>query len=315
MLRTIVLCVCLTPLATAGVLAGGQRVGGGVAASSNYHVAIGRDLDTMTARLSGVRPTPQQVIADARLLTSGYRSLGPFVRGFGPSDYTYNRLVARRSLEWLGRASLLYGRDPLVAQAFLGSYESIGGFYRDYGSFYHPGAFVAYAGATRLAQRMILNGYETDRYERELNRYALAYGTIAAVNGALLTPWNTPRDLPDVDSPKYEPTIVLKPTELPVVDVAKLDAEHKAAWTEARDRFRNVAPKVYGARVLLNELSARLAGQRMSLHPQDAADALKMQSFLEDAVDLMREGRFDTALEALIRADYVRAKLKGVTGQ
>jgi len=48
---------------------------------------------------------------------------------------------------------------------------------------------------------------------------------------------------------------------------------------------------------------------------QDAADALKMQSFLEDAVDLMREGRFDTALEALVRADYVRAKLKGVTGQ
>ena len=39
-----------------------------------------------------------------------------------------------------------------------------------------PRAFVAYAGATRLAQRMILNGYETDRYERELNRYSLAYG-------------------------------------------------------------------------------------------------------------------------------------------
>jgi hypothetical protein len=315
MLRTIVSCVGLTLLATAGVLAGGQRGGRGVAAASTYHVAIGRDLDVMTARLGGVRPTSQQIIADARLLTSGYRSLGPFVHGFGPSDYTYNRLVARRSLEWLSRASLLYGRDPLVAAAFLSSYDSIGGFYRDYGSFYHPGAFVAYAGATRLAQRMILNGYETDRYERELNRYALAYGTIAAVNGALLTPWNTPRDLPDVDSPKYEPTVVLTQTALPAVDVTKLNAEQKAAWTEARDRFRNVAPRVYGARVLLNELSERLQRQHMSLHPQDAADALKMQSFLEDAVDLMKEGRFDTAVEALTRADYVRAKLKSVTGQ
>jgi hypothetical protein len=285
-----------------------------VVAASNYHVAIGRDLDVMTARLGGARPTSQQIIADARLLTSGYRSLGPFVRGFGPSDYAYNRLVARRSLEWLSRASLLYGRDPLAAQAFLSSYDSIGGFYRD-GSFYHPGAFVAYAGATRLAQRMILNGYETDRYERELNRYSLAYGTIAALNGALLTPWNAPRDLPDIDSPKYESTVVLKQTELPAVDVTKLNAEQKAAWTEARDRFRNVAARVYGARVLLNELSERLQRQHMSLHPQDAADALKMQSFVEDAVDLMKEGRFDTAVEALTRADYVRAKLKGVTGQ
>jgi len=314
MLRTIASSVGLALLATAGVWAGGAQSGRG-AAAPGYHVAIGRDLDTMTAHLGGPRPSSQQVIADARLLTSGYRSLGPFARGFGPSDYASNRLVARRSLEWLGRASLLYGRDPLVAQAFLSSYESIGGFYRDYGAFYHPGAFVAFAGATRLAQRMVLNGYETDRYERDLNRYALAYGTIAAANGALMTPWNTPRDLPDVDSPRFEPTVALKPTELPPVEVSKLDAEQKAAWTEVRDRFRTVAPKVYGARVLLNELSARLAGQRMSLHPQDAADALKMQSFLEDGVDLIREGRFDTALEAVVRADYVRAKLKGVTGQ
>ena len=72
---------------------------------------------------------------------------------------------------------------------------------------------------------------------------------------------------------------------------------------------------MYGARVLLNELSGRLQGQGMSLHPEDAANALKMQSFLEDAVELMREGRFDTAVEALTRADYVRVKLRSVTGQ
>ena len=40
-----------------------------------------------------------------------------------------------------------------------------------------------------------------------------------------------------------------------------------------------------------------------------------MQGYLEDAADLIREGQFDTAMEALIRADYVRTKLKSVTGQ
>ena len=313
MLRSIIVCLSLGLLVTSDASAGGQ--GRGAARAPDSQAMLRRDIDNMTTRLSGVRPTSQQVIADAQLLASGYRSLAPFVRGFGPADYAVNRLVARRSLEWLARASVLYGRDPLVAQAFLSSYDSIGGFYRDYGSFYRPGAFVAYAGATRLAQRMILNGYDTDRYERELNRYALAYGTIAAFNGALITPWNTFRDLPDLDSPKPESTIVLKQVELPEVNVAKLNPEQKAAWTEARDRFRSVAPRVYAARGLLNELSGRLQRQGLALHPEDAANALKMQSFLEDAVDLMREGRFDTAVEALTRADYVRVKLKSVTGQ
>ena len=312
MLRTIVLCMSVGMFAAPGALAGGQ--GRGVPAGDSQ-AALRRDLDTMTARLGGGRPTRQQVIADAQLLSAGYRSLGPFVGRFGPADYALNRYVARGSLEWLSRASLLYGRDPLVVQAFLSSYDSIGGFYRDYGRFYRPGAFVAYAGATRLAQRLILNGYDTDRYERELNRYALAYGTIAAVNGALVTPWNTPRDLPDIDSPPPSATVVLKPVELPDVNVAQLDADQKAAWADARDRFRSVAPRVHGARVLLNQLAERLQGQQMNLHPEDAANALKMQSFLEDAADLMREGRFDTAVEALTRADYVRIKLRSVTGQ
>ena len=136
-------------------------------------------------------------------------------------------MVARQSLEWLGRASVLYGRDPLVAQAFLSSYESIGGFYRDYGRFYQPGAFVAYAAATRLAQRMVFYGYDADRYERDYNRYALAYGTIAALNGALLTPWNAPHDLPDVDSPMTQPTVVIQQVQLPEVKVAELGPERR----------------------------------------------------------------------------------------
>jgi hypothetical protein len=109
--------------------------------------------------------------------------------------------------------------------------------------------------------------------------------------------------------------VSLVPLELPSVNVATLDAAQKAAWNEVKDRFRNVSPRVHGARVLLNELSSRLQRQHMTLHPQDAANALKMQSFLEEAVELIREGRFETASEALTRADYVRTRLKGVTGQ
>jgi hypothetical protein len=283
--------------------------------AQDRHAALRRDLDNMTLHLGGVHPTPEQVITDAQLLTSGYRVLGPFARGFGPADYTLNRLIARRSLDWLGRASLLYGRDPLVAQAVLLGYESIGGFYRDYGPFYQPGAFVAYAAATRLAQRLVLYGLDADRYEREAARYALAYGTFAALNGVLLTPWNAPRDLPDTASLKPDSTAAIKPVEFPAVDVTTLDAEQKAAYNDVRDRFRTVAPRVYQARVLLNELSQRLQRQRMTLNAQDAADALKMQSFLEDAADLIKDTQFETATEALRRADYVRTKLKGVTGQ
>jgi hypothetical protein len=309
MLRTIVICVSTGLLAASSVSAqGGGR-------AQNSHAALQRDIENMTARLGGARLTPQQVIADAQLLSSGYRSLGPFARGFGPADYAINRDVARRSLEWLGRASVVYGRNPLVAQSFLASYDSIGTFYRDYGAFYQPGAFVAYAGATRLAQRLMLYGLEPDRFEREAARFALAYGTFAALNGALLTPWNVPHDLPDTTSVKLQPIATVHQVELPVVDAAALTAEQKAAWSDARDRFRQVAASVYQARVLMNELSQRLQRDHLSLNAQDAANALKMQSFLEDAADLMREGQFDTAIESLRRADYVRVKLKGVTGQ
>jgi hypothetical protein len=297
------------PSASAGDRQGGAR-------AQDRHAELRRDVDAMTARLAGPRPTSQQVIADAQRLTSGYRSLIPLVGGFRPADYVLNIELARRSLEWLARATTLFGRDPLAASAFLRSYDAIGGFYGNYGSFYRPGAFVAFAGATRLARQLLLDGRDTNRFEHELERYALAYGTLAAYNGAFQTPWTAPYDLPQsAPPPQPEQTVELKQLELPEVDVSKLDREQQAAWTDARERFRTVAPRVYAARVLLNELSVRLQHENIALHPVDAANALKMQGYLEDAVDLIREQRFDIASEALTRADYMRAKLKSVTGQ
>jgi hypothetical protein len=113
-----------------------------------------------------------------------------------------------RSLEWLARASLLYGRDPLAARAFLTSYDAIGGFYGD-GPFYRPGAFVAYAGGARLARRLVLYGLDPTWFEREMERFALAYGSLAAFNGALQTPWTAPHDLPEADPSQVVPVVAI----------------------------------------------------------------------------------------------------------
>jgi len=280
---------------------------------ANLQAAFRQDVDRMALRLDGPRQQPAHVIADAQLLAARYRALVPYARTFGPSDYALNRVIARQSLDWLGRARGYYWRDPLVAAAFLTSYDAIGGFYCGAGSFYRPGAFVAYAGAARLAQRYVLYGLDATRYELELDRFALAYGNYAVLQHALVTPWVSPRDLPDTSaSPQMTD---LKPVELPAIDVTQLSSEQKAAYTEARERFRSVAPRVHQARVLLSGLSSRLEQRGMSLNPTDAANALKMQGFLEDAADLIHEGQFDMAVEAIARADYVRAKLAAVTGQ
>lgn len=89
----------------------------------------------------------------------------------------------------------------------------------------------------------MLDGRDPGRFERELNRFALAYGTIAAVNGAFLTPWNNPRDLPDAAPLTQAPTIQVHQVELPVVNAAQLSVEQRTAWNEAKDRFRNVASR------------------------------------------------------------------------
>ena len=106
-------------------------------------------------------------------------------------------------------------------------------------------------------------------------------------------------------------------TALPDVDESGLSDAQKAAWSDARERFMNVAPKVHEARVLLAQLSARLESQgpNITLNTKDAAAALMMQGFLDDAVELIRKGQFERASEALVRADYQRQRLKSVTGQ
>src|SRR5262249_19302360 len=163
----IVFGLSLATLSAANLSARGQ--GRGSARPPDQQVELRRDVDTMNARLRGPRPSTQQVIADANRLTAGYRSLTPYPptipRPGGPGC-AVNLAIARQSLEWLNPASLLYRSDPLVARAFLTSYDAIGGFYGG-GPFYRPGAFVAYAGGARLARRLALYGREAPWFEHE----------------------------------------------------------------------------------------------------------------------------------------------------
>lgn len=287
----------------------------GSAAGASGHDALQHTVQTITAHLDAARPTPQQLRADAQLLATGYRSLEPSAPRIGSAGDGLMRDLGRRSLDWLARASLLDGRDPAVALALLDGYGSIGDFYRA-GRGYPAGAVMAYASAMRLAQRLMLGGGDPARFEREFTRFALLYGTIAAAQGTLLMPWNRPQDLPAGPSPEIAPPTDLEPVPMPPpIDVSQLDAAQKAAYVDARERFRGVAPRVHQARLLLKELSQRLRRQGVALNPEDASNALKMQGFVEEAADLIRTGRFEAASEALTRADYVRAKLRSATGQ
>jgi hypothetical protein len=314
MIRTLALSTLVTLAVAGGPGACPSDAGQRGNPAANPQAALRADLDAMSAR-SRSAGNASQAIADAQRLALGYRSLIPVVGRFGPADYALNREMARRSLLWLQRTSVLYTANPLAARAFLDAYDTIGGFYRDQGHFYAPGAYVAYAGATRLARWLTLGRNPYDWSQRELDRYALAYGALAIHDGRLIGRWALPQDLPADAGAAADTATTLTPVELPRVDTARLTAAQREAWNDARDRFRSVSAQVHTARVLMEQLSSRLQRQALALNPTDAANALKMQGFLEDAADLIRAGEFEMATDALRRAEAERARLKGVTGQ
>jgi hypothetical protein len=312
MVRVLVVLACLGILTLHSTANLGAQRG---ASTAGAQAVFRADVDGMTARLSGGSVTPREAIADAQRIVAGYRSFGPLARTFGPADYTLNRDVARRSLHWLGRAGALYAGDPLAVRTFLDAYDVIGGFYRDYGGFYAPGAYVAYASAARLAQRLTYYGGDPLWFAQALDRYALAYGTLATLNGMLVPRWTMVQDLPAADKTGTEPLPALAPLPLPKVDMAGLDAAQRQLALDARDRFRAASSSVHGARVLLDQLSERLRRQGLTLNPATAATALKMQSALEDASELLEAREFETAIESLRSAEAHRAKLRSATGQ
>jgi hypothetical protein len=311
MVRALFVLACLGVVVHSTAVVGAQRG----RASTNAQAVLRSDVDGMAVRLGAGRMTSREAIADAKRIVGGYRSFGPLVRTFGPSDHTLNREVARKSLLWLSRAGAFYAHDPLAVRAFLDAYDVIGGFYRDHGRFYGPGVYVAYASAARLAQRLTYYPYDPVWFASAFDRYALAYGTYATMNGMLVPRWTMAQDLPAADVAPSEPQPELTPLALPKVDASSLDAPQRRLWMEARDRFRAASSSVHSARVLLDQLSERLRREGLTLNPAIAATALKMQSALEDASELIQTGEFETAIESLRSAEAHRAKLRSATGQ
>ena len=313
MVRALFILACLGVVVQSPAVVRAQRGQG--TASTNAQAVLRTDVEGMAARLNAGRMTSSEAIADAKRIAGAYRGFQPLVRTFGAADYALNQEVARQSLLWLSRVGPFYAHDPLAVRAFLDTYDVIGGFYRDHGRFYPPGVYVAYANAARLAQRLTYYRNDPVWFASAFDRYALAYGTYAALNGMLIPRWTTVQDLPPTDVPVNEAQPALTPLPLPKVDAIGLDATQRQLWMEARDRFRATSSSVHSARLLLDQLSERLRREGLTLNPAIAATALKMQSALEDASELIQAKEFDTAIESLRGAEAHRAKLRSVTGQ
>jgi hypothetical protein len=102
---------------------------------------------------------------------------------------------------------------------------------------------------------------------------------------------------------------------LPDVDISKLSPAQLKLWKDVRTHFLFTAAGVRQSQIYLEQLSARLRAQNMSLNAQHAATAELMHRFLLEAVTLIRAGDFVEANDALSRADYTRNRLKDVSGQ
>lgn len=253
------------------------------------------------------------MIADANRLVSGYRGLTPCVGPFGPGEYAPNRLLARQTFAWLARASAVYGSDPVVMRTLAGAYGSLGGFYGNPAfSSYPYAAATAYAGANRLTRSLFLADRNNRGLEAELQRLGLAWAAASYVGGRFYG--EGLRDAADLN-PSAAMAAAVPTVALPEVDATKLTPEQAAQWREVRERFAITAAKVHDARVLLEQLGARLQSQNMALNGVDVAAALMMQGLLDDSASLAGSGQFELAKEALVRAEYQRRKLKDVIGQ
>ncbi len=202
MLRTIVVCLSLGLLVTSD--AHGRRPGERRGSRGPIsQAALRHDLDAMTARLGGV--APDLAAGDRRRAAAVVRlSIARSVR----SRLRPGRLRAQSSRSPADRSSGSLG--PACSTAAIRWWRR-----RSWAATTRSAASIATTdGSTsrvpssptpaRHVSRSAWSSTATTptATSASWSRYALAYGTMAAYNGALLTPWNTPRDLPDIDPPQ-----------------------------------------------------------------------------------------------------------------
>jgi len=276
--------------------------------------ALYGDVTQYNTQLNAGHMDSAQVIANANRLMNGYRGMAPYAGRYGPAEIEQNRLLARQTFDYLARVSAMYASDPAVMQALAGTYGYLGSFYATPGiNFYPYAAPVAYGWANRLTRSMLLRDRGNSQLEANLQRLGMSWAAAAYVNGRF---YGSGYGLPDMAGPPPpEAPVVLVPVPLPAVNAEKFTPEQAGHWKELHEQFLITSKKVHEARVLLEQLGARLRSQNMSLNQVDVAAALMMQGFLEDSVTLIQASQFEPAKEALTRAEYQRTKLKSVTGR
>jgi hypothetical protein len=253
--------------------------------------------------------TQAQVIAEAQRIRATYGVPRP--GGAGPDDAARRR--ANESYAWLALAGARYRRDLLVSDALMRTYGVMGDYYNGYDP---AAAWRGYVGANQWARRRWLYDEQTAVLQREMDRYAQGWASVAYANGSWF--WRPPMFQDDqgplADAPGVRET-ALEAVPLPKIDESTLSPDQREAWRELRPQFVSVSSKVHNARVLLDGLVGRLRGRGLELNSKDGAIALSMQGFMVDAADLIKEHDFARAKEALTRADYERNRLRGTTGQ
>jgi hypothetical protein len=259
----------------------------------------------MNARLAAGRLENRQVITDSERLAAVYRESAR--QG---SDVAFQREFADSTFLWLSNARAQYAADPLVAQSLMRTYGILGDVFARDPVAYRPWAVSAFSGANRIARGLVLDRQTGERYESDLTRYGLAWASALYLNQWI--PQTHPGYSGETAPPRRR--VDIAPLPVPVVDQSKWTERDKELWEEVRPRFVSSSQRVFQARVALDDLAARLEQQNLRVNQVDAAAALIMQGFLEDAAALIQAGQLQQALEALTRADYQRGKLKNVIG-
>jgi hypothetical protein len=275
-----------------------------------------QDVEAIAGRWNGKQLGQQQAIADSERIAADYAHLIPLSNNFSPADQVQSRRSARRAFSWLCRASALYGRDPMVSRSLMRTYGVMGDYYHQHEGLYPAGAGFGYGGASRHTRHLLLGSPDSKEFERELERYAVSWAAASYVDLAVsrsYTNCGDSVDQPDPGAPVRESS--LQPVPLPEVNESELTPGQKEQWNDLRNQFVPISARVHEARVLLEQLSDRLQRRKMKLNLQDAATAINMQGFLEDASELIKAGDFEKARIALNKSEHLRTKLKSTTGQ
>jgi hypothetical protein len=280
---------------------------------------LDNDLREIEARPNAGPWLGTQAVADSQRLRQRFIALRPLAPRFGPDELRRHGMLAHRSLGWLALASRQFHGDPDVVPSLVGAYSALGDFHGAGGLVSRTGFWFGYAGAHRAARSLALARRGDLGFDRTLEALALTWAAVAFMEAR--GPWIWPAW--DTQTEGLERTIdqavggepLPAPVLIPAVDESALSEADRTRWHEVRNRFPGVSSRAHQAHLALADLRSRLGSRGLSLHPTHVGALLAMEGYLDDALKAIEAREFERALEALVRAEYERGKLRDATGQ